>query len=94
MLIFNTSKRRYCGLCFCSFVGFKRCPMLSCFINVIFNRFLISYWTYCVVIERKEILKKDYEKPDGIFSVTFVANEFSGILLYPSIFSNMHKRSV
>ena len=33
--------------------------MLPCFINFIFNSFVISYWMYFVVIERKkDILKK------------------------------------
>ena len=33
-------------------------PVLSCFINFIFNSFVISYWMYFVVIERKKNLKK------------------------------------
>ena len=36
----------------------KKCPMLSCFINFIFNSFVISYWMYFAVIERKKTLKK------------------------------------
>ena len=28
----------------------------------------------------------DIEKPDGICSLTFVVNKFSGLLLHPSIF--------
>ena len=35
----------------------------------------------------------DIEKPDGICSPTFVANEFSGLFLHPSIFSFKHSRS-
>ena len=35
----------------------------------------------------------EIEKPDGICSLTFVVDEFSGLLLYPSIFSIMHSRS-
>ena len=31
----------------------KNCPVLSCFINFIFNSFAISAWIYFVVIERK-----------------------------------------
>ena len=30
------------------------CPVLSCFINFIFNSFVISYWIYFVVIEKKK----------------------------------------
>ena len=29
----------------------------------------------------------DIEKPDGICSLTFVVDEFSGLFLHPSIFS-------
>ena len=35
----------------------------------------------------------DIEKPDGIYLHTFVVNEFSGLLLHPSIFSIKHSRS-
>ena len=33
------------------------------------------------------------EKPDGICSLTFVVDEFSGFFLHPSIFSIIHLRS-
>ena len=33
------------------------------------------------------------EKPDGICSPTFVVDEFSGLVLYPSFFSIKHLRS-
>ena len=35
----------------------------------------------------------DIEASDGIFSLTFVVDEFSGLLLHPSIFSIIHLRS-
>ena len=35
----------------------------------------------------------EIEKPDGICSLTFVVDEFSGLLLHLSIFSIMHSRS-
>ena len=35
----------------------------------------------------------DIGKPDGICSLTFVADEVSGLLLHPSIFSYKHSRS-
>ena len=35
----------------------------------------------------------DLEKPDGICSLTFVVDEFSGLLFHPSIFSIIHARS-
>ena len=35
----------------------------------------------------------DIEKPDGICSLTFTVNEFSGLFLRPSIFSIKHSRS-
>ena len=33
------------------------------------------------------------EKPDGICSLTFVGDEFSGLFLHSSIFSFIHSRS-
>ena len=33
------------------------------------------------------------EKPDGICLLTFVADEFSGLFLNPSVFSITHSRS-
>ena len=42
------------------------------------------------------LLKEDIvhiEKPDGICSLTFVVDEFSGLFLHPSIFSIKHSRS-
>ena len=35
----------------------------------------------------------DIEKHDGIRSLTFVVDEFSGLFLHPSIFSIIHSRS-
>ena len=35
----------------------------------------------------------DFEKPDGKYSFTFVADEFSRLFLHPSIFSIIHSRS-
>ena len=35
----------------------------------------------------------DTEKPDGIYSPTFVADNFSGLFLHPSIFSLKDSRS-
>ena len=35
----------------------------------------------------------DIEKPDGICSLAFVADECSGLFLHPSIFSIKHSRS-
>ena len=34
----------------------------------------------------------DIEKPDGICSLTFVVDEFSGLFLHQSIFSIIHSR--
>ena len=34
------------------------CPVLSCFINFIFNSYVISYLMYFVIIERKIFLQK------------------------------------
>ena len=35
----------------------------------------------------------DFEKPDGICSLTLVVDEFSGLFLHPSVFSIIHSRS-
>ena len=35
----------------------------------------------------------EIEKADGIYSLTFVQDEFSGLLLHPSIFSIVRSRS-
>ena len=35
----------------------------------------------------------DIEKPDGICSINFDVDEFSGLFLYPSAFSIKHSRS-
>ena len=35
----------------------------------------------------------DIEKLDGIFSLTFDVDEFSGLFLHPSTFSVIHSRS-
>ena len=35
----------------------------------------------------------DITKPDGIFSLTFVVDEFSGLYLHPSSFHIKHLRS-
>ena len=35
----------------------------------------------------------DIEKPDGICSLTFVVDEFSGLFLHLSIFYILHSRS-
>ena len=49
-----------CFLFFIVFILFvkKIFVLLSCFINFIFNSFVISYWIYFVVIERKKIIRK------------------------------------
>ena len=36
----------------------KKMSMLSCFINFIFNSFVVSYWMYFVVIEKKNNKQK------------------------------------
>ena len=35
----------------------------------------------------------DIEKPDGICSLAFVVDEFSGLFLHPSILTIIHSRS-
>ena len=36
----------------------KKCPMLSCFVNFIFDSFVISYWMYFVCDRKKKKLKE------------------------------------
>ena len=45
----------------------------------------------CSMLLNDEIV--DIQKPDGICSPTFVANDFSGIFLHPFIFSIKYSRS-
>ena len=35
----------------------------------------------------------DTKKPDGICSLNFVKDEFSGLILHPSLFFHIHSRS-
>ena len=35
----------------------------------------------------------DIEEPDGICSLTFVVDKFSGLFLHQSVFSNIYSRS-
>ena len=53
----------------------------------------LSLYTSCLfsILLKEDIV--DIKKPDGICLLTFVADEFSGLFLHPSIFSNMHSRS-
>ena len=63
-------------VCVCVFVLFvkkkkNKCPALSCFINFIFNSFVITCWMYFVVIEREKkiiyIKKKLLKKGQCVF---------------------------
>ena len=51
---------------------------------------LYTSWFFLMLLN-KDIV--DIEKPDGICSLTYVADEFSGLFLHPSEFSIIHSRS-
>ena len=44
---------------------------------------------FCILLSEDIV---DIEKPDEIYSLTFVVNQFSGLFLHPSVFSIMHSR--
>ena len=52
-----------------------------------------SLYTSCLfsMLLNKDIV--DIEKPDGICSLTFVVDEFSGLILHPSIIYIIQSRS-
>ena len=53
----------------------------------------LSLYTSCLfsIFLNEDIV--DTEKPDGVSSLTFAVDEYSGLLLHPSIFSTIHSRS-
>ena len=51
---------------------------------------LYTSWLFSMLL--KEDIA-DTEKPDGVCSLTFVVDEFSGLFLHPSILSIIHSRS-
>ena len=61
-LLFFLSFLFFFLFCFVFLFVKKNCPVLSCFINFIFNSFIIRYWMYFVVIERKKKLKKTLQE--------------------------------
>ena len=44
---------------------------------------------FCILLSEDIV---DIEKPDEIYSLTFVVNQFSGLFLHPSVFSIMYSR--
>ena len=60
------------------------------------KNFFIQYLPVCTSYLFSLLLNEDVAdigKPDGICSLTFVADEFSGLLLHPSMFCYKHSRS-
>ena len=45
---------------------------------------------FCILLSEDIV---DIGKPDEIYSLTFVVNQFSGLFLHPSVFSIMHSRT-
>ena len=76
-----------------SFFFFKLIIFIACSLKNSQNFFIQSLPLYksCVF---SMLLKKDVaEKPDGICSLTFHVDEFSGLLLHSPMFSIVNSRS-
>ena len=77
------------------FFFLKLIIFVACFLKNSQNLFIQSLplYTPCLfsMLLNEDIV--DIEKPDGICSLTFVVDEFSGLFLHPSIFSIIHSRS-
>ena len=56
-----------------------------------YNLYLCIQHAYFQCFLKNDIV--GIEKPDGICSLTFVVNQFSGLFLHLQIFFNMHSRS-
>ena len=52
----------------------------------------LSLYTSCLFFMLLDAVIVDIEEPYGICSLTFVADDFSGLFLHPSIFSTTHSR--
>ena len=52
---------------------------------------LYTSWVLSMLVNEDIV---DIEKVDGICSLTFVVDEFSGLFLHPSIFSMIHLRYI
>ena len=82
----------------CSFVNdfifffLKLIVFIECFLNNSQNFFMKSLLLYvsCLFSMLLKSYIVDIEKPDGICSLSFDVDEFSGLFLHPSIFSIMH----
>ena len=60
------------------------------------QNFFIQYLHLCISYLLSVIQKEDIvgiEKPNGICSLIFDGDEFSGLFLHPSIFFIIHSRS-
>ena len=51
---------------------------------------LYTSWLFSMLLKDDIV---DIEKPDGIWFLTVVVDEFSGLFLHPSVFSTIHSRS-
>ena len=79
------------------FVFFKLIISIACCLKDSLNFFMqsLALHTSCLfyMFLNEEIV--DIEKPDVVFSLNFVVDEFSGLFLYPSIFllniQDLHK---
>ena len=93
----------FCCCCCCCFLFVKKnCPVLSSFINFIFNSFVISYWMYFVVIERKKtkkLKKKKYSLTDNVLFLSLLLyisynncfKNYQLLIVYENFLSNTQK---
>ena len=76
------------------FFFLKLIIFIACFLNNSLNFFIQSLplYTLCLffMLLNEDIL--DIQKPDGICSLIFLADKFSGLFLHPLIFSIIHSR--
>ena len=76
------------------FFFLKLIIFIACFLKNSLNFFIQSLplYTLCLfcMLLNEDIL--DIEKPDGICSLLFLADKFSGLFLHPLIFSIIHSR--
>ena len=59
--------------------------------NFPYNVYLYTSCLFSMLLNDDTV---DIEKPDGIYLLTFVVDEFSGLFLHPSVFSIKYSRCI
>ena len=77
----------------CSLKDLQNFSIQSLLLIIFYYFLFFLLYTSCLfsVLVNEDIV--DIEKPDGICLLTFVADEFSGLFLHPSIFPIIHPKS-